>query len=124
MGIDLEPLSRDVAAILGEFAKGAELETIQNCVRQQPDEAWPTRLWCAKEAATKLLGTGLGGKLFDLQLQAIEPDGQLQLRHLPSSQTFAVRTVRDADSVIAYTSATGAAPAGTPAASGPAARAT
>jgi phosphopantetheinyl transferase len=101
VGIDVEPASRPTDQILDDFATPQEAEQVRKLAAQQPDQAWPTRLWCAKESASKVLGTGLGGGLRDYQLAGVNPDGDIRIRHEPSARELAVATVRDEDMILA-----------------------
>jgi phosphopantetheinyl transferase len=105
VGIDLEPVDRDTAKILGEFAAAEEIELIESLCQQQPDEAWPTRLWCAKEAVAKVLGIGLQGRPKDFCAIDVSETSQILIDHAPSGQRYAVNTVRINQFVVAYTSA-------------------
>lgn len=120
MGIDLEPVERATDAILVDFATVAEQSLVAGLVHDSSDPTWPTRLWCAKEAAAKALGTGLQGKPKEFEAFDVDSEGRLLLRHEPSGQRWIVRTARLADWVIAYTVAEEAVVAGAIAAQAPA----
>jgi len=93
VGIDLEPVSRPTARILGDFALPEEIVILdQLAAPEQPEGAWPTRLWCAKEAAGKALGTGLAGRPRDFQLVHAEKDGRMRIRHRPNGRELNVVT--------------------------------
>jgi phosphopantetheinyl transferase len=102
-GIDLEPVSRPVTRILGDFALPEELRLLEELAAAAPsDGAWPTRLWCAKEAAGKALGTGLAGRPRDFELVHAEQTGRMRIRHRPSGQQLdVVATDRDG-MIVAY----------------------
>ncbi len=101
-GIDVEPLARDTQGILSTFANLGEIELIDALAAQQPDQAWPTRLWCAKEAVGKALGTGLGGRPADFEAIDTEADGQLLVRYRPTAHTYNVQTVQMDSVILAY----------------------
>jgi acyl transferase domain-containing protein/phosphopantetheinyl transferase len=93
VGIDLEPVSRPTARILGDFALPEEIVILDQLVApEQPEAAWPTRLWCAKEAAGKALGTGLAGRPRDFELLHAEKDGRMRICHRPSGRELTVVT--------------------------------
>ncbi|HWP00056.1 MAG TPA: polyketide synthase dehydratase domain-containing protein [Methylococcus sp.] len=65
-------------------------------------DEWITRLWCAKEAAGKLLGKGLNGSPRSYALKAVGPDGLMHVLHGDSGRVIEVHTLRDHKCVIAY----------------------
>jgi phosphopantetheinyl transferase len=103
VGIDIEPLSRQTQQILADFALPEEIRLLEAAAKEQPDEAWPTRLWCAKEAVGKAVGSGLGGQPRDFELLRVEREGRLRIRHRPTGREVAATTVRDAAIIVAYT---------------------
>ena len=103
-GVDLEPAARDTLAILPEFANPEEIHLIDQLTAVQPQEVWATRLWCAKEAASKALGTGLEGRPRNFSAVDGYTDGRLVVEHVPTGQQFLVRTVRVLEFILAYTS--------------------
>jgi phosphopantetheinyl transferase/malonyl CoA-acyl carrier protein transacylase len=102
VGIDLEPVSRPTARILGDFALPEEIRILDHlAAAEQLDGAWSTRLWCAKEAAGKALGTGLAGRPRDLELVHAEKDGRIRIRHRPSGRELTVVTSRRDGMIVA-----------------------
>jgi acyl transferase domain-containing protein len=108
-GVDLEPVTRDAPAILSEFATEEEIALLDHLAASDPDALWALRLWCAKEAMSKLLGTGLQGRPKDFLAIDGDPGGGFLMHHLPSGSRFVVYTSRLENYILAYTSATLAA---------------
>jgi acyl transferase domain-containing protein len=103
VGLDLEPVGRDTQSLLPDFATAQEVNLVGHLSAGQPDEAWATRLWCAKEAASKALGTGLQGRPKDFVALDADGDGSLVIEHLPTGQRFIVYTARLGEYILAYT---------------------
>jgi phosphopantetheinyl transferase len=103
-GIDIEPVARDVSAVLPRFATAEELGLIRSIEVAQGEASWPLRLWCAKEALGKALGTGLGGRPTDFQAIDIEPDGRVLVYHRPSGNTYSVSAAQNDVLLLAYAS--------------------
>jgi phosphopantetheinyl transferase len=103
VGIDVEPESRNVRELLAEFASETEIALIDAQQATQPDEVWEARLWCAKEAASKALGTGLQGRPKSFRAIGCNGDGSFSLLHTPSDTRFTVLTVRCEGLVLAHT---------------------
>jgi phosphopantetheinyl transferase len=106
VGIDIEPADRDTRSILANFATAEEIQLIDHLASLQPDQAWETRLWCAKEAAAKALRTGLQGRPKDFQALDVDDAGGLLIHHGPSGERLVAHSVRVEDWIIAYTAAT------------------
>jgi len=109
-GVDVEPLTRDVRAVLASFTGRSELDLIEPVDAHQPDAYWPTRLWCAKEAVAKLIGTGLRGRPAEFEAVDLEPEGAILIRHRVTARTFAVQTSQSDNVIVAYTTAAEAGP--------------
>jgi len=105
VGIDIEPLASDPQALLDYAATPAEAELINAMTAAEQDESWATRLWCAKEAVGKLLGTGLQGRPTDIVAIEVNDSGQLLMEHQPSGARFVVDSVRLDEMIAAYSSA-------------------
>jgi len=105
VGIDLEPIDRDTVSILHDFATPDEIDLIASAAEQQPHGAWATRLWCAKEAVGKVMGTGLQGRPKDFVAVDLSLDGNMLIDHQPSGRRYVVRSVQIDQFIAAYTSA-------------------
>jgi phosphopantetheinyl transferase len=99
VGVDIEPADRDTQSILPQFASADEIAVLRALAEQQPELAWSTRLWCAKEATGKLLGTGLDGRPKDFQLLDADETGTMIVCHEPSGRRCVVTTF-DMDGMI------------------------
>jgi acyl transferase domain-containing protein/phosphopantetheinyl transferase len=93
-GIDIEMSSRNVEAILVDFATAQE----QAILRSRSPDGVPAplalRLWCAKEALGKALGSGLNGRPKDFCLREIADDQTWRLCHTPTDQEYTVITMQ------------------------------
>lgn len=100
VGIDLEAIAaRDehcVAALCTQ-AERALLAAMPDHERT----VWITRLWCAKEAFGKRLGTGVTGGPQRFEARALDSDASLALRDTASGAEARVVTVRSGDWIIA-----------------------
>ncbi len=109
VGIDLEPADGRATEIITHFATDAEIALLETLSVSQPAEVWPTRLWCAKEAVGKLLGTGLAGRPKDFVAVDADAEGCLLVQYLPTGDRYVVSTVRVGDNILALTAQPGAA---------------
>jgi phosphopantetheinyl transferase len=62
-------------------------------------------LWCAKEALSKLLGSGFQGQPKAFLAIEGDPSGGLLMHHVPTGSRFVVYTSRLEQHILAYTSA-------------------
>jgi phosphopantetheinyl transferase/malonyl CoA-acyl carrier protein transacylase len=101
-GIDIERLAERQARWLETITTAGERDLL---ARLPSDElqAWSTRLWCAKEAAGKLLGTGIDGAPQRFEALDLRPDGTITILHHASGRSMVVHTLREDDFIIAYT---------------------
>ncbi len=106
VGIDIEPATANTPDILSSFATEAEMVLIEEMVNASPDSAGPTRLWCAKEAAAKALGTGLQGRPKDFEVLAVEEDGSFLVQHGPTGERLTVCTVQVGSFIVACSAVT------------------
>lgn len=107
VGVDMETIEVRDPDFLRTIAANAEtalLEALEGEFANRPDE-WTTRLWCAKEAAGKLLGRGLNGSPRNYQLKGVSPGGEMHILHGESGQLIGVRTLRLENCVVAYSTA-------------------
>jgi acyl transferase domain-containing protein/phosphopantetheinyl transferase len=103
VGVDLEEAGRDTRSILAEFTTREERTLIEGLATVHPDEAFATRLWCAKEAAGKAMGCGLGGRPKDWQALEYDDEGAFLIHHTPSAERLIVRSARVASFLLAWT---------------------
>jgi phosphopantetheinyl transferase len=101
VGVDIERIAKRDAATVEAFVSNSERILIDLLSTEEFDVCC-TRLWCSKEAVAKLLGVGVGSLLRTLEMTQVERTGKVFLKHLASSQSFEVQTVRDEDFIIAY----------------------
>jgi phosphopantetheinyl transferase len=110
VGVDLEhagPMREGAERMAFSTGEQALLASLAD----GPQESWPLRLWCAKEAVAKALGLGLVGGPRGLVVEQLDPEsGSVQLRlsgemaqRLPSvdGRTLVAHTARERDLVVA-----------------------
>lgn len=104
VGVDIEPVRPRNRTFLETVATDAELRLLSgdDGGLVDPTSEAITRLWCAKEAAGKLLGIGINGSPRAYHLRAFNPDGVIEVVHRDSLQVIAVRTIREQELIIAY----------------------
>lgn len=104
VSVDIEPVGPRARAFLETIATDAERGLLCGCGSESvgPTSEWITRLWCAKEAAGKLLGTGMNGLPRAYELQTFSRDGVMHMVHRDSSRAITVRTLREQEFIIAY----------------------
>ena len=109
VGIDIEKL-RPVSETFEKLTfSGEEIEIIQN-LNESDHQEWSIRLWCAKEAASKALGTGLEGRPRAFEAIDLDPEGEFTMLHHDSGRCLAVRTSQHEGLVIALATAPGTGP--------------
>jgi len=100
-GVDIEPAGRDLSEILPQIATDAEI-AIVNEIAPDVEDAH-TRMWCAKEAVSKCVGTGLQGRPKDFIVVHATSDGTFEIEHVPTGECFGVATTRFKDWIVGYT---------------------
>ncbi|MER5733600.1 beta-ketoacyl synthase N-terminal-like domain-containing protein [Streptomyces sp. NPDC002138] len=92
VGIDVETVTADPAALLRIACGPAEARLARRLAERDGagEAAALTALWCAKEAAAKAAGTGLGGRPREWRVTALEPAGLRVLA--PDGHARLVRT--------------------------------
>ncbi|MFO0944410.1 MAG: 4'-phosphopantetheinyl transferase superfamily protein [Planctomycetota bacterium] len=108
IGIDIEPVSSGAPKILSHFATPSEISLVEGMERQESGQAWETRLWCAKEALSKLIGTGLQGKPKNFEAVDGDVQGCFLMQHVESGERFVVQTTYLNGFIVGYASAPGA----------------
>lgn len=108
VGIDFEAENRPMEQLEGYFLTDQESERLQPLVDAMPDEAWPLRFWCAKEALGKMLGIGLEGRPKQFEVVDVQTTSALILEHRTNAQRYEVQTIRWNGFVYAYCSAASA----------------
>jgi 4'-phosphopantetheinyl transferase EntD len=98
VGIDIERIVEHDAAFLSSIAAPAEAALLEG-VPADEHAAWVTRLWCAKEALGKALGTGVRDSPRHYAAHALGENGSLEMRH--AGRATQVSTQRDGDWIIA-----------------------
>ncbi|MCY0951993.1 type I polyketide synthase [Streptomyces sp. H27-S2] len=115
VGIDVEPVTGDPGALVRVALGPDELRLAEDLAAREGTglPAALTALWCAKEAAAKAAGTGLGGRPRDWRV-ARDPDSGLLRVLSPDGHPRPVRTALvggpPADHVVAWTAHPAAAP--------------
>ena len=104
IGVDIEPVAGPAGGILDTFATPAEVELLESFIREQPDADWPSRLWCAKEAVGKALGTGLAGRPTDFEAIDAGADGRILIHYRPNGSRLIVQTLQNDGSIVAVSS--------------------
>jgi 4'-phosphopantetheinyl transferase len=94
VGVDVEPWAQTGSLADAEdlALSGGEASALQQMSPERRIQAF-LRCWCAKEAITKALGTGLSTPLADLDI-GIEADGRIlrqRFAHAPSGQWFTLK---------------------------------
>jgi acyl transferase domain-containing protein/phosphopantetheinyl transferase len=102
VGIDLEEATHDTVALLDDFATEEEKVQIAELSARYSEEVFATRLWCAKEAAAKLLGTGLRGRPKDFEALECDEQGTFLIHHAPSGDRIIAHSTRAGTFVLAW----------------------
>ncbi|MFD5513446.1 beta-ketoacyl synthase N-terminal-like domain-containing protein [Streptomyces sp. NPDC127051] len=108
VGIDVEPVTADPDALIRVALTPAELLLAEDMAAREGTglPAALTALWCAKEAAAKARGTGLGGRPRDWRVTEDPGSGALRVLS-PEGQPYPVRTASLPPSEAESTTGTG-----------------
>ncbi|WP_322042158.1 polyketide synthase dehydratase domain-containing protein [Paraburkholderia sp. J67] len=106
VGVDIERIESRDEPFLRAIAGDAERALLDDLVRTDAltpaqRDAWVTRLWCAKEALGKWLGTGVEGAPHQFEATALESGGHLHMRHRGSGREAQVSTLQDGAMIVA-----------------------
>jgi phosphopantetheinyl transferase len=100
IGIDVERIRTRNKEFPSFFTTRREIQMLERVPSASYDE-WITRLWCAKEAVGKFLGTGVKGAPQQLEAVGIENDGKISILHKGNGLLSSVHTLRRDDLIIA-----------------------
>jgi phosphopantetheinyl transferase len=100
-GVDIEKIAPRDAHCVESFCTAHERGLLA-AVPDAERDAWITRLWCAKEAFGKRLGTGAAGGPHRFQAHSLAGDFSLGMRHAATGEQARIDTVRDGEFVIAF----------------------
>jgi 4'-phosphopantetheinyl transferase EntD len=101
VGIDIEQVRPRDEHCVASFTTPAE-RLLLGAVADAARDAWVTRLWCAKEALGKRLGTGVTGGPQQFEAGALAADFGLPMRHAASGVEALVHTMLDGEFIIAF----------------------
>lgn len=105
VGLDLEPAASVDPALTDQIAAESEQQLFAGLGPAGLDSNWLTRLWCAKEAVAKQLGTGLQGRPDQFVAVDVNPEtGQFLMHIVSSGETEIVSTCEVNNMMIAVTS--------------------
>lgn len=100
IGVDLEQITEKNTSFVESFTTPNE-QALLNDFPSPDQNTWIIRLWCAKEAASKVNGTGLNGRPRDFEAIQLNPNGRITIKHASSEQTYVVNTRLEQDFIIA-----------------------
>lgn len=103
-GIDIEQIAERDAVCVASFCTAAE-RALLGAVPAAARSAWITRLWCAKEAFGKRLGSGVTGGPHRFEAQSLEPDCSLRMRDAAGGIETHIRTLQDGEYILAVDTA-------------------
>jgi len=83
-GVDVEPIEARGDGFAAMAFGDEELTLVRSGARDE----WLTRVWCAKEAAGKARGTGLGGAPRSLRVERVEGERMLVDRLLVDTRVL------------------------------------
>lgn len=101
VGIDAEPARAAARLDASDFATTLERERLSALGGAEDEAVRLTRLWCAKEAAAKALGLGLGGRPRAWEALEVAGDGHFTIHHHESGRQVDVHSVLCGDVVVA-----------------------
>ncbi len=105
LGIDMEPAGAGSRLTPEHFATEREIARWRELESGDPDGAWLTRLWCAKEAAAKALGRGLEGRPKAWEALDVSAEGVHAIQSVETGGAIEVWTSRDDGLVLAIAQA-------------------
>ncbi|MBG0810447.1 polyketide synthase dehydratase domain-containing protein [Methylosinus sp. H3A] len=100
VGVDIERIADRDDGFLAAVAGPDEREKVKALGRARRAE-WITRLWGAKEAVGKLLGSGVDGRLKSLEAVDFSPEGSVRIQDRATMFVYAVETIESEGFIIA-----------------------
>lgn len=100
-GVDIERIAVCDAHCVASCCTAAERQLL-GAVPEAERSAWITRLWCAKEAFGKRLGTGVSGGPHRFEAQSVAADVSLRMRDAVSGVETQIQTMQDGEFIIAF----------------------
>lgn len=111
VGIDIEQIRPRDVSFFGSFSTAGERQLLDDLGGDDATrDEWITRLWSAKEAVGKLLGTGVVGAPQRFEAIAVDDDGNFIIQIQGSDRLINVHSIRDGNFIIAYAVAETAGP--------------
>jgi phosphopantetheinyl transferase len=105
IGIDIELCARRRRRFEMAAFGAAERQLVATVADAERDE-WHLRLWCAKEAASKALGCGLGDGPLDMQVTAVSVEtGAVQV--MPAAARCGAAAREGGEAIVAHTARAG-----------------
>lgn len=89
IGVDIEPVASRDDGFVRAMATASERALLEGLAQR---DVWITRLWCAKEALGKCLGTGVASGPHRFEAVALEAGGGLRMRDRSSGREAQVST--------------------------------
>lgn len=105
VGIDIERIVERDAQFLETIATHKERELLAGFLGSEYN-AWITRLWCAKEAVGKLMGTGVDTAPQEFEATDIGASGAISILHHQSGRNVSVYTREENGFIVAYAAET------------------
>lgn len=100
VGVDIERIADRDDGFLAAVAGPDEREKVKALGAPRRAE-WITRLWGAKEAVGKLLGSGVDGRLKSLEAVDFSPEGSVRIQDRATMFVYAVETIESDGFIIA-----------------------
>jgi phosphopantetheinyl transferase len=106
VGIDIEIITDRDEHFLETFATSQERERLADFFGNEDRNAWITRLWCAKEATGKMIGTGVEPSPQQFEATDVNGNGAISILHHPTGSIVSVKTIQESNFIIAHTEGT------------------
>jgi hypothetical protein len=101
-GIGVEWLAPPTAEASDPSVVVRDSQWLESLAQQQPDECWPARLRCAKQAVAEACSFSTRIEPDDLEVVDAEEEGRVLVRHGVTACRFEAQTLRTDDLILAY----------------------